>query len=117
MDITTLDPAITKALTDAVLAILVAILGALLFSAKQVYASWKASAGKNEIELVNSIVADAVHYAEQSGLRDKLVSAGAAKKKLAEDYAVSFLAKYNLKVTADQLDKLLEQAVHKEFNF
>lgn len=116
MDLTQYLPLVQQILANAVLALIGALLAAAVVGVKQVLRSVTANAGKNELALAQDVTSAAVRYAEQSGLKQKLVKGGEQKKKEAVDFAAKLLEKYNLKVTPDMLDKLIEQAVHSEFN-
>ena len=104
-------------LTDAVLALIGAVLAYGVASLHKAVAYFKASLDEKQFEFVKSIVRSAVLYAEQSGVRDKLEKAGAEKKKRAIEFAVQLLNKYGIKITTAELDKLIEEAVKNEFNW
>lgn len=110
MDFANLDPVVTKILIDIVLGLFAAVLTAI-----GLY--FKGLVGQNERDLIHNIVSDAVHYAEQTGIKEKLVKGGELKLVWATEYASIFLAKYGIKISAEQLRLLIEQAVHKELNF
>lgn len=96
---------------DITAALLTVASGYVVFLLQRWQAYLKTKLNREELYFLEMLSSAAVTAAEQSGLAKLIANEGKAKKAYALKALSSSLQKYGLKVSAEQLDALLEEAV------
>lgn len=106
-----------QALTDLFLTLFAALLASLTGYVLHQVSNVRKQIGQRENDLIDNVVGQAVSYAEQSGLAEGLKKTGADKLTLALEYASDWLSRNGVKVSEDQLVKLIQSQVFSQFNY
>jgi hypothetical protein len=108
---------LVKVLLPVVLMWLVGVVGVLVTKVTPwVVAKVSASLTSDQIAQVKALAGIAVNYAEQVWARPDIQDLWTSKKKLAEDYVNKALVTRGIKVTAKDIEAMIEAAVYSELN-